>query len=332
MATVSIWWLRRDLRLGQNPALQAALDHSQAVLPVFILDPVLLHRPAPNRKGFLFAGLRALDADLRSRGSRIIVRKGEPLAELRRLLQESGASAIYAVDDTSPYARHRDGAVTRELPLVLTGGHTVHPPGAVHKADGSAYTIFTPFSKAWKSLPLGRFIPTPVPSTFPPVPALDSLAIPPAEAPPGFPAGEAEAQRRLAEFLDGPIFDYSRDRNRMDLQGTSELSPYLRFGMLSPREAAQSAIAAARQAPDKAARTGAETWLNELIWREFYSSSCTISPTCCMKPFSPACAPSPGAARRKICAPGRQAAPATRWWMPPCASSSRAAGCTTAPA
>lgn len=287
MATVSIWWLRRDLRLGQNPALQAALENSQTVLPVYILDPVLLRRPAPNRQGFLFAGLRALDADLRARGSRLIVRAGTPLVELRRLLEESGAAVIYAVEDTSPYARRRDGAIARDLPLFLTGGSTVHPPGAMHKAEGGAYTVFTPFSKAWKSLPLGRFVTASIPSTFPPVPALESLAIPPGEAPPGFPAGEAEAQRRLAEFLAGPIFDYSRDRNRMDLAGTSELSPYFRFGMLSPREAACTAIAAARQAPDEATRTGAETWLNELIWREFYSSILYYFPNVLKEAFQP---------------------------------------------
>ena len=287
MATVSIWWLRRDLRLTENPALQGALENGQIMLPVFILDPALLRRPAPNRQGFLMAGLRALDADLRARGSRLILREGNPLAELRRLLQETGAAAIYAAEDYSPYARRRDDAIAGELPLFLTIGSIVHPPSAVQKADGSPYTIFTPFSKAWKSLPLARFATESIPQSFPTVPAFESLLIPPGEAPHGFPAGEAEARRRLAEFLAGPIFDTAQNRNRMDLPGTSALSPYFRFGMLSPREAAQAAIAAAQQAPDEAARTGAGIWLNELIWRDFYISILYFFPNVLKEAFKP---------------------------------------------
>jgi deoxyribodipyrimidine photo-lyase len=282
-----IWWLRRDLRLAHNPALQAALDAGSGVLPVFILDPALLRRPAEKRQGFLFASLRALDAQLRARGSRLIVRAGQPLAELRRLVQESGASAIFASEDFSPYARRRDGAIASELPLRLTGGLTVHPPAAVKKADGNPYTIFTPFSKAWKALPLGRTAPADLPAVFPPVSPFESLPIPAGEAPAGFPAGEDEAQRRLAQFLDGPIFQYSQERNRLDLAGTSALSPYLRFGMLSSRQAAQAVAAAARQAPDAAARVGAETWLNELIWREFYLSILFHFPYVLREAFQP---------------------------------------------
>ena len=89
---------------------------------------------------------------------------------------------------------------------------------------------------------------------------------------PEFPAGEVEAQGRLAAFLAGPIHAYRETRDRMDLAGTSYLSPYLRFGMLSIRQVVGSARHAAAQAPDGQARVGAETWLNELIWRDFYRS------------------------------------------------------------
>ncbi len=91
-------------------------------------------------------------------------------------------------------------------------------------------------------------------------------------SPPGFPAGEAEARRRLSAFLAGPIFDYRETRDRMDLDGTSQLSPYLRFGMVSIRQAVISAVQAIEQAPDAQARAGADAWLNELIWRDFYRS------------------------------------------------------------
>ena len=92
-------------------------------------------------------------AALRARGSRLIVRRGDPLEELTRLLADSNAQAIYAEEDYWPYGRQRDARVAGVLPLYLTGGLTVHPPELVHKADGTPYTVFTPYSRAWKALP-----------------------------------------------------------------------------------------------------------------------------------------------------------------------------------
>lgn len=278
--TTVIWWARRDLRLHDNDALKAALTHGGQVVPVFVLDPALLAAAdvSEKRVAFLFGGLRSLDADLRARGSRLIVRRGEPLAELARLVAEAGAEAIYAEADPWPYGRRRDAAVAAALPLRLTPGVTVFPSDAVLKADGGAYTVFTPFSRAWKALPQ----PTPAQLWAPlerlpaPPEALPSLPIPDAPTLPAavpFPPGEAEALRRLRAFAGGDaaaIRSYSDDRNRMDLDGTSQLSPYLRFGMVSARRAAVAALHAMEKAADATARKGAETWLNELIWREFY--------------------------------------------------------------
>src|SRR5512140_2986595 len=99
----AIWWVRRDLRLRGNEALQNCMAHSGAVIPVFILDPALLegesHRHAARRTGFLFGGLRALDEALRNRGGRLIVRQGAPAAVLRELLSESGADLVCAEED-----------------------------------------------------------------------------------------------------------------------------------------------------------------------------------------------------------------------------------------
>ncbi len=270
--TAAIWWIRRDLRLTDNPALASALETGLSVVPVFIFDSLLLEKPAPKRQAFLFAGLRALDGDLRARGSRLILRQGDPQAELTRLAAECGPQSIHATEDYSPYARRRDGEIARQFPLHLTGGVTVHPPSAVHKADGTPYTVFTPFSKAWQALPLSTQAASPAPPLLPPPPPLVSLAIPEHQPLAGFPAGEAEAQQRLRAFLDGTIFDYDGDRNRLDLDGTSALSPYLRFGMLSPRQTSQTAVLAAQMAASERERKGAQTWLNELIWREFYIS------------------------------------------------------------
>lgn len=276
----AIWWARRDLRLHDNDALAAALADHGAIIPVFILDPALLAAPdvSEKRVAFLLGGLRSLDADLRACGSRLIVRRGAPLVELARLVAETGAQAVYAEADPWPYARARDAEVAAQLPLRLASGVTVRPADLVVKADGAPYTVFTPYSRAWKALPL----PTagdlrPAPARLSPPPAdLASLPIP--DLPglsPGvpFPPGEAEAQRRLAAFAAGgsaAIYRYAEGRNRLDWDGTSTLSPYLRFGMVSAKQAAVAALEAAARAVDGEARRGAETWLNELIWREFY--------------------------------------------------------------
>lgn len=147
------------MRLHDNPALHAALAHG-AVIPLFILDPAILnarwHRAAIRRREFLLAGLRSLDRALRSMGSRLIVRSGEPVIVLGSLVAESGATAIYAVEDFSPYARRRDAAVQTVLPLTLTDGVTVHHPAWIQRKQGGPYTVFTPFYRAWRAWPMPR--------------------------------------------------------------------------------------------------------------------------------------------------------------------------------
>jgi len=152
--STTIWWIRRDLRLGDNPALQAALQGASQLIPLFVLDPRLLKPPARSRKAFLFAGLRQLDADLRRLGSRLVVRSGEPLEVLRQVVTASGVVRVFAAEDYSPYALRRDERIARALPLTLSPGVTVRHPASVVKADGSPYTVFTPYSKAWKALSL----------------------------------------------------------------------------------------------------------------------------------------------------------------------------------
>jgi deoxyribodipyrimidine photo-lyase len=274
--TTAIWWVRRDQRLGDNQALAAALQRAERVIPAFVLDPKLLSAPdaGDKRVAFMLGGLRQLEADLKARGSGLIVRRGDPAAELTALVQEAGAGAIFAEADPWPYGQQRDGRIAEGLPLHLVEGLTVHPAGVVLKADGTPYTVFTPFSRAWKALPPpAAEAVLPAPDSMPALPELHSLSIPaepalPASAP--FPPGEAEAQRRLHAFAGGGAFQYSETRDRMDLEGTSKLSPYLRFGMISARQAVASAFSAREKAPDEQARAGAESWLNELIWREFY--------------------------------------------------------------
>ena len=154
-----MWWTRRDLRLADNQALAAALDHAEQVIPVFVLDPKLLQArtSAPawagaKRVAFLLGGLRELDRSLRARQSSLVVRQGDPLEELGALLAETGAEAVFAEEDVWPYGAQRDARIAQMLPLHLTGGLTVHPSDAVLKADGTPYTVYTPYSRRWKAL------------------------------------------------------------------------------------------------------------------------------------------------------------------------------------
>jgi deoxyribodipyrimidine photo-lyase len=281
----AIWWIRRDLRLADNQALTAALNHAARVVPVFVFDPALLNSPytGSKRLTFLIEGLHKLDAHLQKRGSRLIIRRGHPQTELAKLVSESGAEAIFAEADHSPFARRRDARIAEHLPLHLTDGVTAHPPGAVLKGDGTPYTVYTPFSKAWKALPQpGPDDLLPVPKYISTPSILASQPIPEKPALPNkflFAPGEKEAQCRLKAFLgqlsqtaNPKIFAYADARNRMDIEGTSGLSPYLRFGMLSARQAVVAAREAIELAPTDQAHKGATTWLNELIWREFYVS------------------------------------------------------------
>jgi deoxyribodipyrimidine photo-lyase len=272
----AIWWIRRDLRLSDNQALNMALKKAEVVIPVFVLDPQLLtsRYTSQKRLAFLYEGLRSLDSDLNKIGSKLIVRKGDPRDALWVLLTETKAEGIFAEADISPYARKRDAKVMGELPLELTPGITVQSMDLLHKPEGTPYRVFTPFKNMWHSLPSpGK--PLVAPEHLSPPPTLDSLRVPvlaPDVMNDQFPAGEAQAQRRLTKFIDTLVADYYGNRNRMDMEGTSGLSPYLRFGMLSARQVAWAAWEAEALAGDLKERLSAQTWVNELIWREFYAA------------------------------------------------------------
>ncbi|MDK2979970.1 MAG: deoxyribodipyrimidine photo-lyase [Chloroflexota bacterium] len=280
----AIWWIRRDLRLHDNRALQKALDTAESVIPVFILDPHLLQMDALRRQNFLFRNLQHLADQLSARNCPLVVRRGKPLVELARLKDESGASAIIAEADYSPYASSRDAELQAELGLELVQGLLVYPPGTSAKDDGTPYTVFTPFYNKWLGLPLPGG-PLPAPQHLPSHADLFSVPIPQASETNGFPAGEEAAQRRLQEFLQTSVGEYAVQRDRVDLDGTSLLSPYLRFGLLSPRYV-YTQLRPFLENP--IARDGAAKWLNELVWREFYVNILVAFPHVLRGAFRPA--------------------------------------------
>lgn len=298
--STAVWWIRRDLRLTDNQALTSALQSAEQVIPLFILDPFFACSPyvAEKRLAFLYGGLAELDAALRQRGSRLIVRQGEPTAVLTHLLAETNAHAIFAEADYSAYARRRDTAVAHTLPLHLTDGLTVHHPAALVKKDGAPYTVFTPFKKNWLVKPLVAR-PLPAPTRLHTPTHLTSLPLPTPPIPATFPPGESEAHRRLTTFTlspshlvtpspPPPISAYAAQRDQLAGDSTSQLSPYLRFGMISARQAVCAAQDALAAAPDAEAARGAETWLSQLIWREFYTAILYHFPHVARGSFRPA--------------------------------------------
>jgi deoxyribodipyrimidine photo-lyase len=258
------------------------------VIPVFILDPAFSSQSLP-RRNFLYEGLSTLDKELHKLNSYLVIRNGQPIDILRQLMQETNASRIFAEEDYTPHARKRDSLAASQLPMQMILGQTVHHPEVVKKADGKPYTIYTPYSKLWKSIltdiqlrPAPKFIDTPA--------GIKSDRIPPFVSNPLFPAGEAEALKRLADFTSTKIFSYNDDRNRMDMDSTSSLSPYLHFGMLGLRQAVSAAKQAMNEGGNAESKRNAEIWLNELIWREFYIQILYHFPYVSKTSFNPALA------------------------------------------
>ncbi|HTN25357.1 MAG TPA: deoxyribodipyrimidine photo-lyase [Solirubrobacteraceae bacterium] len=284
MTATALLWLRRDLRLADHPALTRALADFERVVPVFVLDDALLRGRFASgpRTAFMLGCLRALDGDLRARGSGLVVRRGRPEEELVALAAEAGASAVLWTSDVAPYARARDGRVTVAL---RAAGVEAVPQGGAYVVDvsrprtkaGRPFTVFTPFHRHW--LALERRAVHRAPATLPALPgglrkgrlpALDALGLDGALPAPACEPGEAAARAALARWLDGPVDRYGERHDALGDDATSRLSPYLRWGCIS---AAECEARAARRGG-----AGAEAWVRQLAWREFYAHVLLLHP------------------------------------------------------
>lgn len=287
MTPTRIWWIRRDIRLHDNPALSAALENADRFIPLFILEPELMARAAPKRRAFLMNALSDLGRRLQELGSRLILRQGPALSALRKLSEETNGAPIFAHEDFSPFARRRDREIAAELDLRLQPGVVLRHPTEILKHDGDPYVVYTPYKNKWYRQPL----PTPAdclpaPEHLPPPPeGLPGESLPAMQPVPGFPASALESQERLTHFTTGAIQKYDAQRDRLDLDGTSRLSPYLRFGLLSAREAFAQSQIAFLQGADAKTRNEIRTWMDELVWREFYTAILYHFPHVMDEPF-----------------------------------------------
>ncbi len=285
MPDTVIHWFRQDLRLEDNPALTAAVASGASVIPLYILDDETpgQWRPGGAGRWWLHHSLAALDAGLRERGSRLVLRRGVAAGVLPQLVAETGASAVTftrayepcnaALESGIERALDKDGITVRRF-----GGNLLFEPEAILTGSGGPFKVFTPFYKACLAGPPPKApVPAPetipAPGTFPPGDCLEDWDLLPTRPDwagglrESWVPGEVGAAGRLDRFLDEAVVRYGTDRDRPDRMGTSRLSPHLHFGEIGPRTVWHRVSLFADA--DGAAASGAQAFLRELVWREF---------------------------------------------------------------
>ena len=260
----------RDLRVHDHPALSAA-GGAERIVPLFVLDRALLgsRYAVPNRLAFMVDSLRDLDGALKARGGRLFVREGDPVGEAMSLARETGAGAIHVSADWSAYARRREERLASAcsdagISFLRHPGVTVVEPGEVTPTGGDHFRVFSPYHRAWTGSELRAKLGAPRRLTAPSRPAtgrLPPLAAltggePSPELPPG---GETAGRRRLRRFVRDGLGGYADRADDLAGDATSRLSPYLRWGCVSPLEALLEARA-----------EGGAAFARQLCWRDFH--------------------------------------------------------------
>lgn len=261
---VNICWFRRDLRLQDQAALYHALKAGKPVIPLFIFDRSILDQledKQDRRVEFIHNAVTSMDAGLQSLGSSMLVKYGTPVEIFKELLTEYKVDTVFTNHDYEPYALERDEAIKkllaeRSVSFKTFKDQVIFEKDEVVKDDGKPYTVFTPYSRRWKSI-LNEFYLKPYPTAtyfqsfiqqrFPTIPTLEEMGFEATHQP--FPGKEVREEL---------LKKYKEQRDIPSIKGTSRLSVHLRFGTISIRQLAGTA------------NQLNETFLNELIWRDFY--------------------------------------------------------------
>ncbi len=286
---VVVIWFRRDLRIDDNAALNAAIsrarESSAEVLALFVLDPTLAATSGANRLAYLYDALRSLVAS----GLPLLVCEAKPTVAFERLLTSCSIRDVFCAEEFTPYARRRDQRVEKLLSdrgatLHRVGSPYVVKPGVVRKDDGTPFKVFTPFKRVWERTvaPEGRFSGFEMAS----VPwvrdhsPLHAVSIPPrpsgasSELPE---ASEKAAHSRLTYFVENNMSTYDVSRNDPAADATSRISADLKYGLLHPSQIL----------PMLAGSSGADVFRSELCWREFYADVLFHRPETVTSAFNP---------------------------------------------
>ena len=271
----SVMWFRRDLRLNDHPALNAAIDSAfedgdKNVVALFNIDPKVFDDAGNPLKAYQDASLKSLDESL---NNNLLIRHGDPKKVIVEVAKAAKAKTVHISEDFEPYGRKRDVEVEKELAkngikLIRTGSAYAVAPFRVTKDDGTPYRVFTPFYRSWVShgwrKPAPKF--KKEPNWIKPLknegrPKVTSeIEIPK--------AGEKNALDLFTKFLKSGIKGYDQNRNRPDLEGTSKLSIPLRFGEIHPR----TILMELNDSKDH------DTYRKEICWREFYAEVLATAP------------------------------------------------------
>ncbi|MGN3973405.1 cryptochrome/photolyase family protein [Tsuneonella sp. SYSU-LHT278] len=272
MSSPQIVWLRRDLRLADQPAFHAAAQ-AGPVIPVYVIDDEAPGQHAIGGAGrwWLHHSLDSLSRDLGRHGSRIVLRAGDAATEVAKIAKESGATCVHAIRHYEPWWLSAEQTLASKVDLVLHDGNYLLPPGAVTTGSGGCYKIYTPFSKAaLDMMPPRDPLPPPgtihLPDEWPASDPLEDWALLP-RGPDWsggiadfWNVGEAAAHDRLDEWSD-MVADYDESRNLPSVDGSSRLSPHLHWGEISPAQVWH-------RLHGRRGR-GWATFAKELIWRDY---------------------------------------------------------------
>ncbi|HEY8602996.1 deoxyribodipyrimidine photo-lyase [Tsuneonella suprasediminis] len=272
MSAPQIVWLRRDLRLADQPAFHAAAQ-AGPVIPVYVMDDETAGDRAMGgaARWWLHHSLDSLGRTLGQRHSRIVLRRGDAVRELAKLVEETGAEAVHALRHYEPWWRKAQGKLAGQVDLRLHDGNYLMPPGAVTTNGGDPYKIYTPFAKAVLDyMPPRECLPEPEtlhsPGRWPDSDDLADWNLLPTRPDwsGGIAAfwqvGEAAAHERLEEW-SGDVADYADARNLPSHDGSSRLSPHLHWGEISPAQIWHRL--------DGRRGEGWATYAKELIWRDY---------------------------------------------------------------
>jgi deoxyribodipyrimidine photo-lyase len=308
MTDLVLFWHRRDLRISDNVGLAAARHRSTKLISLFCFDPNILERDdiAPARVAYLLGCLRTLDQNYRQIGGRLVFIQGNPEIIIGKVAQDLGATAVYWNQDVEPYARERDRNIKAQLTeqkieVQEFWDQLLHPPGEVLTGTSNnckPYTVYTPYWKNWSRQPKAQPVATPerleelTSAEENVLEKLGAIALPSLsdlgfswDAPFILEPGEEAAKIQLEAFCQQGIYSYDEQRNFPFNDGTSRLSPALKFGAIGIREVWAASEAVMETTRSDESRNHILSWQQELAWREFYQTVMYFFPELAAGPY-----------------------------------------------